>query len=246
MLASRNVSRTWAILIDSTIVEFSRLTPEALQPLYVGADRSPAKLSMLRDAIVGTTTLAPAAFVASAAPASSSGGVVTSDSMLLSNTALAAPASAPPVTRSAPVAPVAPRAMGTDYRVASGDTLSSIAQSWFGREQDWPLILKANPDLNPDRLRIGQSIVLPPKTRGVRAVPAAPRQESSTASSARPSPGTSYRIRSGDSLSRISQEAYGTAKYWERIYQANRSLIGDDPADLTVGMSLRIPKSPKS
>ncbi|MAJ47338.1 MAG: hypothetical protein CBC35_08825 [Planctomycetes bacterium TMED75] len=246
MLASRNVSRTWAILVDSTIVEFSRLTPDALQPLSIGVDHAPANLSALRDAIAGSATLAPANFVASQAPSASSGGTVQADSMLLSNTALTAtaPASPEPAPPATQAVPVTSRPTGTEYRVASGDTLSSIAQAWFGREQDWPLILKANPDLDPNRLRIGQSIVLPPKTRGASAAPAAPRTESSSASSARPSPGTSYRIRSGDSLSRISQEAYGSAKYWERIYQANRSAIGGDPADLTVGMTLRIPKSP--
>ena len=251
MLASRNVSRTWAILVDSTIVEFSRLTPDALQPLVVGLDRSPATLTSLRDAIAGTTTLAPAVFVASTAPAAGSGQPASSESMYLSNTAVApsappapsAPVSspAPPVTRPAPAAG---KPVGTDYRVASGDTLSSIAQAWFGREQDWPLILKANPDLDPNRLRIGQSIVLPPKTRASTAAPAPPRPDAGSASSARPTPGATYRIRPGDSLSRISQEAFGAAKYWDRIYEANRSAIGDDPADLTVGMPLRIPRSP--
>ena len=138
-----------------------------------------------------------------------------------------------------------PASAGTTHVVVEGETLSSIAEQWFGRESDWPRIVAANPGLDPNRLKIGQKLILPSKaTSGVNRGGAAPAPAEGVAS-ARPTPGSSYRVRSGDSLSRISQEAYGSAKYWNVIYQANRSVIGSDPADLSLGMALVIPKSPR-
>ena len=243
MLVNRNAARTWAVLIDSVVVEFTRLQPDGLATLSMGTGLPEGQVKRLREAIVGTESLAPAHFVADAAPAVPA--PQGPDEPLLATTPVIAPApSAPP--RSAAVAPSGPKPTGTPYRVASGDTLSSIAAKWFGREHDWPRIVAANPGLDPNRLAVGQEIVLPPKGaasgdagRGASVPAPAP------SSTARPKAGAKYQVRSGDSLTRIAQEAYGSAKYWELIYTANRSVIGSNPADLSVGMSLVIPKAPR-
>lgn len=51
------------------------------------------------------------------------------------------------------------------YTVASGDSLSRIAQRFYGDAKLWPLIHAANPDLikNPDLIQVGWTLAIPPK-----------------------------------------------------------------------------------
>jgi LysM repeat protein len=49
-----------------------------------------------------------------------------------------------------------------------------------------------------------------------------------------------YTVRSGDSLSRVSEDFYGTSADWPSIYDANRSKISN-PNDIYVGERLTIP-----
>jgi ABC-type amino acid transport substrate-binding protein len=53
-----------------------------------------------------------------------------------------------------------------------------------------------------------------------------------------------YVVQPGDTLSRIARAYYGDAwaTSWQRIYEANRDVIGDDPGRLRVGMTLQIPE----
>ncbi len=52
-----------------------------------------------------------------------------------------------------------------------------------------------------------------------------------------------YTVRSGDSLSEISQRLYGSARHWRFLYEANRDRI-PDPDRLRVGTELRVPPLP--
>jgi nucleoid-associated protein YgaU len=45
---------------------------------------------------------------------------------------------------------------------------------------------------------------------------------------------------SGDTLTKISLEYYGTANRWQAIYQANRDTLANE-STLSVGATLRIP-----
>ena len=54
-------------------------------------------------------------------------------------------------------------------------------------------------------------------------------------------PMTSYVVVKGDSLSKIAQRAYGDARKWRKIYEANKDLI-KDPDLIYPGQSLRIPE----
>ena len=49
-----------------------------------------------------------------------------------------------------------------------------------------------------------------------------------------------YTIKSGDSLSKIAQEMYGDAGDHDKIFQANREVIGD-PDKIYPGQQIRIP-----
>jgi LysM repeat protein len=117
------------------------------------------------------------------------------------------------------------RPKGGVWIVSKGDTLSSIAEEYFGDETKWNLIKQANPDLNESQLAIGDTIILPPRDAKDRIV----RGDGV------------HVVVSGETLSDIAVAYYGKAKYWNRIYEANVSVIGDDPEKLEVGMRLKMP-----
>jgi nucleoid-associated protein YgaU len=50
---------------------------------------------------------------------------------------------------------------GKKYVVKAGDTLSEIAQRKYGTTKKVKDILKANPGLDPDKIKTGQVIILP-------------------------------------------------------------------------------------
>lgn len=52
----------------------------------------------------------------------------------------------------------------------------------------------------------------------------------------------SYTIKSGDSLSKISKEVYGSANQWRKIYDANKKVIGANPNQIKPNVKLVIPK----
>jgi nucleoid-associated protein YgaU len=56
-----------------------------------------------------------------------------------------------------------------------------------------------------------------------------------------PSAEREYVVEPGDTLRTIALQQYGDAAQWQRVYQANREVIGPDPDALRPGMRLRIP-----
>jgi nucleoid-associated protein YgaU len=131
------------------------------------------------------------------------------------------------------VNPPAPKT--TEYIVKSGDTMVTIAKQWFGDESKWSLIAKTNPWVDPARMQIGQKLQLPAKDakpEPIKVDAKAPKSDKSV-----------YIVRSGDTLARIAREFYGSIAKWEMIYEANKAVIGDDPAALQVGMKLTLPKA---
>jgi nucleoid-associated protein YgaU len=104
--------------------------------------------------------------------------------------AISGPGRAEPATEAPPPLPASPAAVDTPnakapepppspappktYTIARGDTLSSIAKAFYGDRRAWRAIAKANPGLDPKKLRPGQVIKLPalsPDGEGARPVP---------------------------------------------------------------------------
>jgi nucleoid-associated protein YgaU len=102
------------------------------------------------------------------------------------------------------------------YTVVAGDTLRSIAQRFYGDENQWPRIFNANRDQisNPDVISVGWVLTIP----GFRP----------------------YAVKAGDTLRSIAQGFYGDENQWPRIFNANRDQI-DDPNLIFPGQILRIP-----
>jgi len=47
------------------------------------------------------------------------------------------------------------------YTIRKGDTLFSIAKSQYGSGRDWQKLVSANPGIDPQKLRVGQQIIIP-------------------------------------------------------------------------------------
>jgi nucleoid-associated protein YgaU len=135
--------------------------------------------------------------------------------------------------------------------VKSGENYSKIAQAIYGSSKYYLDIEQANPNIDPTRLKPGTTINLPSidtaKTT-VAAAPAAggavaPQQESAQQQPAL-DPKTQYKVQPNDSLYTISLRLYGKADRVEKIYELNRTTIGDDMARLKVGTVLKLPETP--
>jgi ABC-type amino acid transport substrate-binding protein len=107
-------------------------------------------------------------------------------------------------------------------------TYAAIYHKWFGDAiAPYPL---REPETVADTARAD-----------LGASPAPPTVEPSAGA---PGSADSYVVQPGDTLSKIARKYYGEAwaTSWQRIYEANRDVIGDDPGRLQVGMTLEIPK----
>jgi nucleoid-associated protein YgaU len=107
-----------------------------------------------------------------------------------------------------PVLPLSPE----QYTVQSGDTLASIAQTFYGDSSLWTLIQNANGIANPEDIQVGQQLQIPF--------------------------GQQYTVQSGDTLANIAQTLYGNSSEWTLIVDANP---GINPNDLLIGQQLQIP-----
>lgn len=58
----------------------------------------------------------------------------------------------------------------------------------------------------------------------------------------------SYTVKAGDTLISIAERIYGeNSEYtFQDIYKANKDLIGDNPDQINVGMTLKIPSKKKN
>ena len=54
-----------------------------------------------------------------------------------------------------------PASLGTSYTIQHGDTLWKIASQHYGDGHKWKQIADANPGLDPAKLQVGKSIMIP-------------------------------------------------------------------------------------
>jgi ABC-type amino acid transport substrate-binding protein len=103
-------------------------------------------------------------------------------------------------------------------------TFAAIYQRWFG-----------------DAIRPSLGDAVAPVAQAALATSAPAAVEPGAGASG---PGETYVVQPGDTLSKIARKYYGQkwATSWQRIFEANRDVIGEDPARLKVGMTLDIPE----
>jgi nucleoid-associated protein YgaU len=144
------------------------------------------------------------------------------------------PAPAPPPAPAPEVKPVA-----REHVVASGDTLEKISKKHYGTARHIVAIEKANPGVDPMRLRIGQKLAIP-EVSGTSPSPS-PGGTKVASGGSGAKPGEVYTVRRGDSLPEIARRAYGKIDRWHEIWLENFERI-DDPDRLKAGTRLNLPK----
>lgn len=154
----------------------------------------------------------------------------------------------------------------TKYTVKSGQGLSQIASEVYQDGSLWTKIAEANQLKAPYILNAGQVLEIP-KVDASTAVssetkPAEPvkeeapvvltKEEPAAPTTPAPTPevntlvqtaGTAgtYEVKKGDHLWKIAVEQYGSGYEWVKIYEANKSVIGNDPNIVFVGVKLVLP-----
>jgi nucleoid-associated protein YgaU len=173
-------------------------------------------------------------------------------------------------TAGTPAAPVA-----TSHTIASGDTFSGLAVRYFGHAKHAGLISDANPDIDPRRLQVGQTIKIPdtpqrkermPAAADATSVPGAAGAGGAHSSSVETaSSGTSPTV-SESSLPAIpedrqyvvkatdkgwydlAQRLLGDSDEWTMLYEVNKErLPNPDRRDIIpVGLVIEIPELPET
>lgn len=244
----RNGSTTSRIRVPAVIPGNSGLLTDALlhQP---GATPSPPATDSSLDSLAAAETPASASRPAANTPVAIGTNNPTpaetgtaEPTLLASNTVTTPPGPTEPKPtgsvqprgqQSLPGTSAASKSAEAEYTVKAGDTGTSIAKQWFGDPNKWILISKANPWVDFNRLRIGQKLKMPPKDATSVKPPAAQPVTMGDK--------TTYVVQAGDTLAGIARKQLGNAALWEQIYDANKTVIGSDPADLKVGMKLKLP-----
>lgn len=146
----------------------------------------------------------------------------------------------PPHSDSTVVLEPTTKPAGRTHVIRRGETLAKISEVAYGSQKHWTDIVKANPGLDPGKLKVGTTIVLP------SIDPAKSAQAPVTVEA--PAPGvdakTQYVIQPGDSLHKIAIKLYGREQMWEKIYELNKDSIGADPAKLKVKSVIKLPEPP--
>ncbi len=127
------------------------------------------------------------------------------------------------------------------YIVRKGDTLSSISRRLYGSARMIHALERANPGLDPRRMRVGQKIRLPRHSSINHSSSLATRHHHHYSSRSGTHGERIYVVRPGDDLSKIARKFYHNPGLWKRIYSANRAIIGSSPRDLRAGEKIVIP-----
>lgn len=114
--------------------------------------------------------------------------------------------------------------------VKSGETLSDISKMRYGTTTKWKEIVKANPGIDPEGLKVGQKLKLP-EIAGTTPAPVGP-------SAPADNPAATYTVKAGEYLEDIALSQLGSRGAWKKIVDANP---GIDPRRLRVGQKLVIP-----
>lgn len=139
-----------------------------------------------------------------------------------------------------------PSGSSKSYSVKQGDTLWVIAQKELGNGARWPVIARANPNVDPNNLRVGQKLIIPAASSSSASANSLPHSSSSpaantAASASGPSAGSkTITVAEGDTLWSIAEAQLGDGAKWKLIFNANRGILSA-PDDVQAGQKLVIP-----
>ncbi len=104
-----------------------------------------------------------------------------------------------------------------DVVIRRGDTYASIARRELGSSSLAGAIARANPLKDPRRLRVGETLRVPTDPSNIQGKPIGDAGEEAAAS-----PMIEYTVQRGDTLGGIARRFYGSSRFAEVIFEANR------------------------
>lgn len=122
------------------------------------------------------------------------------------------------------------------YKVQQGETFETIAKKRFGSTAMASAIARANPFIDPRRLRAGRMILIPLDPANIQG-------KAEPAKDATREGWKVHKIVERDTLSAISMKYYGTTVLARKIYEANTDRLKSEH-DLKIGLELLIPPAP--
>jgi nucleoid-associated protein YgaU len=134
-----------------------------------------------------------------------------------------------------------------EHTVRANETMQTIAAQYLGSRDHWSIIARANPFVDPQRLREGMIIRIPKDPENIqgrvvgRDTPEGVIEPHSNSEAQV----IEYVVRPGDSLSRISQRIYGSAQHARFIFENNRNVL-KSMDDISIGQLLRLPPLPEA
>lgn len=136
-----------------------------------------------------------------------------------------------------------------DHVVAEHELMQTIAKRYFGSVDDWWIISKANPKVDPRKLKPGMVLRIPKDRNNIQGIVIGKESEPGVLdtpildAAGSESKVIEYVVQSGDSLSKISQRIYGSAQHAEFIFESNRNVLRSMD-DISIGQLLRLPPLP--
>jgi len=137
------------------------------------------------------------------------------------------------------------------YVVKKGDSFESISKSIYGTTTKWREIAKANPTVDPTRMKIGAKLRIPAAGASISTETsmasassgssAVSSGKASTKTAAGSTSGGTHVIAKGDTFSSLARSYYGDSKFWKAIAKANPKI---SEKSLAIGTKIAIP--PKS
>ncbi len=132
-----------------------------------------------------------------------------------------------------------------EHTVSKQETMQTISRRYFGSPDNWGVIARANPFVDPQKLREGMIIRIPKDPDNIQGVVVGRDTEPGVIESHTPNESAviEYVVRPGDSLSKIALNIYGSTRHARFIYDANRDKLRSMD-DISIGQLLRLPPLP--
>jgi len=148
------------------------------------------------------------------------------------------------------------------HTVAKGDNLWNIAAKYLGDGKRYRDIVKVNPNMNPNRINVGDKIIIPAvaKTAYVSTTPSATagtKTTSATIASAKEIPATAslkpapipaeraYKVKAGEGWYSLAQRLMGDGNRWPELYELNKGRTPRNKDLLPTGTVIELPKGVK-
>lgn len=134
------------------------------------------------------------------------------------------------------------------HDVKPGETMTAIAQHYYGDATLVHALAAYNGLTDPNALRANHRLRIPKSADALRATqtrsstqPSRTSQPPAAQQPQKPVVYTTYTVQRGDTLSELSLKLLGTSRRWRELYELNRDVISD-PDNLLAGTVLKVPK----